>query len=99
MEKNRTNKTSKIIMLIIIVAVITFLLTFIGMYKYFETGSIIGPNKKENTIDFSNYKKIIDQKYLGEIDNNKLEEYAIKGYFAGLQDPYTGYITPEEMEE
>ena len=45
------------------------------------------------------FKTMLKQKYIGEIDEEKLIEGAIKGYVEGLDDPYTEYLTKEEMEE
>ena len=51
----------------------------------------------ENTL--LNFKRVLEKKYIGEIDDKKLIEYAIKGYIAGLGDPYTQYLTKEEMQD
>ena len=93
-------------MLIILVSFITFLCTSIGMYQYFiqkETSSqsIFKSTFASSDIDktLSKYKSIIDKYYLGEIDENKLKEGAIKGYIEGLDDPYTEYISKEDMQD
>jgi len=46
-------------------------------------------------------KKKIDESYLysNEIDENQINEYIIKGYVAGLGDPYSTYYTEAEMKE
>ena len=43
----------------------------------------------------SSFRRLIDKKYLGEIDDDKMLEGAIKGYVEGLGDPYSEYITKE----
>ena len=106
MEEKKKFKIYKIIMLLFLVAFITFLFTSIGMYQYFTGKNVIN---KSQIISFSEnssidktlvkYKKIIDQYYLGEVDENKLEQGAIKGYIEGLDDPYTEYISKEDMKE
>lgn len=45
------------------------------------------------------FKTMIEQKYMGQIDEEKMLEGAIKGYVEGLGDPYTEYLTKEEMQE
>ena len=105
MEEPKKFKTYKIIMLIILVAFITFLITSIGMYQYFTNdgfGKSLIAKSKENeelveTLD--NYRRIIDKYYLGEIDEEKLKEGAIAGYIEGLGDEYTEYISKEDMED
>lgn len=44
-------------------------------------------------------QSIIDKYYLGEQDNQKMVEGAIKGYVDALEDEYTEYITVEEMKD
>lgn len=40
--------------------------------------------------------KYIRANYLGELDENTLNNYIAKGYVAGLSDRYSTYYTPEE---
>ena len=104
MEENRKNRVYKIIMLVVLVAFITFIITSICMYQYF-TGNNIGSNivvsSSENSItkELEKYKRIIDKYYLGEVDEEKLKEGAIKGYIEGLGDEYSEYISKEDMQE
>lgn len=51
---------------------------------------------KLKTID-----KIIDSAYLrsDELDEEQLQEYILKGYVAGLNDPYSVYFNEEETKE
>lgn len=100
MEKRQ--KIYKYIMLIVIVATITFLLTSIWMYKVIEgRGKYIylSADNSEIGTTIASFRKLIDQKYLGEINEKDLINGAIKGYIDGLNDPYTEYFTKEEMEE
>lgn len=107
MEEKRGMKTYKVIMLVILTVFLTFVLTTILVYGYFTTtdnGKIALLNTR---IDSSNdisaqltkFRTIIDKYYLGEIDEEKLKEGAIKGYIEGLDDPYTEYISKEDMED
>lgn len=106
MEENKKYKVYKIIMLVILVAFITFMVTSIGMYSYFangmENGKVLISNtgkEQEISTQLSKYKTLIDKYFLGEVDENKLEEGAIKGYIEALDDPYTEYISKEDMED
>ena len=100
-EKNKRFKVYKVIMLVFIVAFITFLITAMGMYQYYGNNKplVFSTNNESKGINFERYKKIIDKYYLGEVDEDKLQEGAIKGYFAGLEDPYTEYISKEDMKD
>lgn len=105
MEEKRGMKTYKVIMLVLLVAFITFILTTIGMYKYFTgTGfgkSLVSSSNANNEIanELNKYRKIIDKHYLGDVDEEKLKEGAIKGYIEGLGDKYSEYISKEDMED
>ena len=105
-QKKKRTITYKVIMLVVLVAFLTFLITSIGMYQYLTNGSGIknfslfassSEDDISNTLD--KYKKIIDKYYLGEVNEEELKEGAIKGYIEGLNDPYTEYISKDEMED
>lgn len=96
----KTQRIYKTIMLVILTAVITFIITSIVMYnfsgeekvKYITTTDTIGKT-------FQTFRNFIEKNYLGEIDDSQMLESAIKGYVEGLNDEYSEYITKEEMEE
>ncbi len=106
MEENKT-KNYKIAMIVILTVFITFMLTSLGILLLFsnveQVGSLVLVNPNKETKDISSeldkYRKVIDQYYLGDIDEEKLKEGAIKGYIEGLGDPYTEYISKDEMKE
>ena len=107
MEEKKRLRVYKVIMLVVLVAFVTFLITSIGMYQYFTNGDGIrnamistdtGSDDIEDTLD--KYKVLIDKYYLGEeVDDETLKEGAIKGYIEALGDPYTEYISKEDMED
>lgn len=105
MEEKKRFKTYKIIMLIVLVAFITFIITSIGMYQYFTKNNfgnklvVSSSNNGEITSELSKYRSLIDKYFLGDIDENKLKEGSIKGYIEGLNDPYTEYISKEDMQD
>ena len=106
-EQKNTYRIYKTIMLVILTAFITFLITSLFMYNYIKNNGINVENDILSSLSDSGsldaqinkYKKLIDKYYLGDIDEEKLQEGAIKGYIEGLGDPYTEYISPSEMEE
>ena len=107
----KRNKVYKIVMLVLITAFITFLITATTMYNYYiKTGkgisdAIVNNDVKisENTANLNTkievLKSYIDKYYLGEVDTNKLEDGALKGYIDGLGDEYTEYLTKSETED
>lgn len=105
MDKERKNKIYKIIMIVAISVFITFMVTSISLYTYFLNNpiSITSKSSSSSSKDIAGtlqkYKEIIDKYYLGDVDEEKLKEGAIKGYIEGLGDPYTEYISADEMED
>lgn len=87
-------------MLVVLCCAITFIVTTIVSYSVFTQNAFAG-EVETNTLSekLSYYKRFIDSNYLYEYDENKMINEAIKGYFKGLGDNYTEYITKEEMEE
>ena len=90
-------------LVVIITAIITFLITSLLMYNYLAKGQIstsstATSDSRKIASKLASYKKIIDEYYLGDVDESKLEEGAIKGYIEGLNDPYTEYISKDDME-
>lgn len=43
-----------------------------------------------------NFREVIDEYFIGDIDEQKLMDETIKGYVRGLDDPYSEYMTAEE---
>lgn len=102
MEYQKRQKIYKIVMLIVLVSVITFIATTLFIYKYIgENVKYVQVSSNDNGISsvLASFRKIIDQKFLGEIDEKNMLNETIKGYIKGLGDPYTEYMTKEEMEE
>lgn len=101
MNSNKRQSTYKIIMLILLTAVITFIVTSSVLYNTMGDSSTkyILSNKTSVDQKFEYYKSFIEKHYIGEIDDQKMLESAIKGYFEGLGDPYSEFITKEEMQD
>ncbi len=106
----KKNSIYKNIMLILVTAFVTFAITASTMYNYYvKSGKGISKAITNNDINISEstanlntkievLKKYIEDKYLWEPDEKKQEDYALKGYIAGLGDEYTEYLTQSEME-
>lgn len=45
-----------------------------------------------------NFRKVIDEVYLGEVNEAEVLDQTLKGYVAGLGDEYSEYFTKEEWE-
>lgn len=99
MNKEKTQRIYKTIMLVILTAAVTFIITSMVMYNTLGKGTIkyIASDSVGKT--FQTFRDFIQKHYLREMDEEAMLESAIKGYVAGLNDEYSEYITKEEMEE
>ena len=98
------------IMLIVLTAFITFMITSLSLYTYFTKNPaytlITGDSSlSTETSSLDSYlnriKSVIERNYLwkDKIDEHKLKDGAIEGYVNGLGDKYTEYIPASEMKE
>ena len=97
-----SKKIYKSIMLIIVVAIVTFILTTVFIYNKLGTTSTYANNKildSEFVRKIYTLKNIIDDEYISDVNEDNLIDGAIKGYVEGLGDEYTEYFTKKEMEE
>lgn len=98
MNSEKIQRIYKSIMLVVLTAAITFIITTIAMYNSIGAGKI-----KYVTDDIGRVFKImhnyVEENYLNEIDDEEMLEGAIQGYIAGLGDKYSEYIPKKEMEE
>lgn len=110
MENNKANKVYKVVMLILITAIVTFMITSIVMYNYFvktNQGRIaVVESIEKNGDDYSMLnaklqivKDYLNENYIGELNLDKMIEGAIKGYVEGVGDDYTEYLSKDEYEE
>ena len=99
----------KIIMLVILTAFLTCILTTIYITNKNGTSNdkqsisslfgIESSNDNQLTKSIKYIKTILDKYYLNDIDEDKAIEGALEGYVSSLGDPYTEYIPKDEMED
>lgn len=109
MENSKRDRIYKVIMLVIITAVLTFMVTSIGMYNYYtktNKGTVQILSKidiSEDTTELDKkieiVKKYLKENYIGDLDFENMQEQAIKGYVDGVKDDYTEYMTKDEYED
>lgn len=98
----------KFILVIVFVACITVVITFYATFNcmdknYFLVTGDVSEDSKENISTISSalkdFRKLIDEYYIGDVDEQKVFDETIKGYIRGLDDEYSEYMTAEEWEE
>lgn len=105
-EKKKIKR--KYIMITIIVAIVVAIFSSeFTLYYYASQGLVLKSESNEDSnknIDaiadsLKNFRSVIDELYIGEIDEEKILDETIKGYVNGLDDEYSEYMTAEEWEE
>lgn len=106
MEENSYIKRQRLykgIMLVLLTAFITFILTSIFVSNQLGNNAtsnnsltsifqnITGSSELQKSLE--TIEKLVKDKYLNEVDEKKAIEGAIEGYVASLGDPYTEYIS------
>src|SRR5574344_2075441 len=106
MEKKKLQSVYKTIMVIVLTATITFLITAILMYKRMGSLYALTGNNTELTASetklpsvLQEFKSILQKKYIGNLEEQNMIDGAIKGYVEGVGDPYTTYLTVNEMND
>ena len=93
MDTSKFKRIYKNIMLIIVVALITFVITSAFLYKKLgNSGYVLGNLKGINSEllqKIFTMKSIIDSEYISDANEKELINGAIKGYVEALGDEYT----------
>lgn len=104
MGTGKAQKIYRIVMLVIIVALLSSLLTAVVVTETLTSKTSIekiaqgdGVTGIETTLAY--IRTMLEDEYIGELDDKTMLETAIKGYVAGVGDEYTEYYTPDEMQE
>ena len=103
MYSKKSEHIFKVIMLVALSIFITFIGTSVFMYNKLKNEGntkyvLVQNGEKGISSEISKLKEIIDKYYLGDINEQKLQEGALKGYVDGLGDEYSEYIPKSEYE-
>ncbi len=82
--------------LIAIVSAVTFILTSFFSLQSFnkKVVDVNEKSKKYNSLQILD--SFVREHYLGDIDESELSDGILKGYIAGLDDPYSKYLSADE---
>lgn len=105
-EKKKLKRKSILITIVVAVIVAIFSSEF-TVYYYANQGLVLKSDSNEDSdknIDaiaetLKNFRSVIDELYIGEIDEEKVLDETIKGYVNGLNDEYSEYMTAEEWDD
>ncbi len=103
MENKKRQKLYRTIMFILVVSIIAFIVTGIVNYdigsRYIITAKGDSDIAKQLEVTISTISKLIEEKYIGDVDKEKLLDGALKGMVDAVGDVYTEYYTKEELED
>lgn len=105
MEEKKKQNLYRMIMLIIVVALITFIittvLTYNGSIRYVVSSKNQPTNNVTKKIDMllGTVTQLINEKYIGEVNEEELIDGALKGLVESVGDTYTEYYSKEELEK
>lgn len=104
MNSEKNQKIYRVIMLIVITALVSSLLTAVVVTERITSKSSVekiaegdGTTGIETTLAY--IRTLLQDEYIGELDDEQMLETAIKGYVAGVGDEYTVYYTKDEMDD
>ena len=103
MNSEKAQRIYRIVMLIIITALVSSLITAVVVTEKLTSSSSIesivngdGTTGLETRLAY--IRTLLEEAYIGELEDEKMIETAVKGYVAGVGDEYTVYYTKEEMD-
>ena len=104
MNSEKGQKIYRIAMLIIITALVSSIITAIVVNEKLVSSSSVKSIAEGDGVTgietaLASIRTILENEYIGELDDEQMLEMAIKGYVAGVGDEYTAYYTPEEMSD
>lgn len=102
MSESKGQRIYRTVMLIVLTVLITGIITTVVVYQKLtgtmDIKNIVSSGSNSGLeLTLSKIRATLEEKYIGEIDDKKMLEGAIKGYVAGLGDEYAEYYTPKEM--
>lgn len=107
-EAEKKSLKIKYTIIMFIIAIIVAIVSSEFTLFYYNNHSVLkkaeaSQNAQENInvidVTLKEFRKLIDECYIGEIDEQKILDETIKGYINGLDDEYSEYMTASEWEE
>lgn len=98
----------KCVLSTILVACVTAVVTFYVTYNSLGRNHLLvmGSSSENGTENISaistnlkSFRTLIDEYYIGDIDEQKMMDETVKGYVNGLEDEYSEYMTASEWED
>ena len=99
MKLSSSTKVIRTILLMILSASFTFVLTFLYAKNTLNSQLVQVQKQNDEFSKFSEVRDLIDKNFVGEYDKDALWDFAMKGYVDGLGDKWSHYLTREEYAD
>ncbi len=87
-----------LIFITVICCLITFAATFFGMQSFFNNNFAMITSRTAEYSELFELDNIVKSEFAFEIDDEQLMDGLLSGYVAGLDDPYSYYLTAEMFD-
>lgn len=107
-EQDKKRLKARFIVITIFVAIVVAIISSeFTLYYYMNNGFLAKSEASQDAEEnieaiaktLKNFREVIDELYIGEIDEQKILDETIKGYVNGLDDEYSEYMTAEEWQD
>ena len=99
MKLSSSTKVMRTILLMLLAASFTFVVTFLYAKDTFNDQLMQVQQQGDEFTKFSEIRDLITKNFVGEYDRDMLLDFAMKGYVDGLGDKWSHYLTKEEYAD
>jgi len=105
MKDRKKQRIYRIVMLIIVVSLITFVVTTVLMYngsiKYVVSNQPVQSDSTTKKLDalLATVTELLREKYIGDVNEDQLIDGALTGLVSSVGDVYTTYFSKSELED
>lgn len=100
MHNTKLKNTIKIVILCLVISLASFYAgTSVNKTKAIVSAKENNIEKYEQLKPLINVMNLIEKKYVGEVETNKLVNGAISGMVQSLKDPYSVFMEPDEFKD
>ncbi len=85
--------------LIIISVVVSSVVTLFFVLRTYDNLLVDLPQRAEQYLKLSEIDELIRSEYFGKIDENSVDDSLASGYIRGLDDPYSFYVSADDIDE
>lgn len=85
--------------LVIVSIVVSSVVTLFFVLRTYDNLLVDLPQRAEQYLKLSEIDELIRSEYFGNIDKNSIDDSLASGYIRGLDDPYSFYVSADDIDE